>query len=97
MYKRETGKCLPFLLLLCSVEQLGTFSFHPGTPLFCRRPAAMYMRDIEISLPSFLSSLRFFFFFFFFLQLHLLAAATSAQLLHVLSSFSSSLFSSDEL
>lgn len=65
MYKRETGKCLPFLLLLrlllfqlCSVEQVGTFQvfFHPGTPLYSTVDARLrcYMRDIEISLASLL-------------------------------------------
>jgi hypothetical protein len=65
MYKRETGKCLPFLLLLrlllfqlCSVEQVGTFQvfFHPGTPLYSTVDARLrcYMRDIEISLAGLL-------------------------------------------
>lgn len=52
MYKRETGKCLPFLLLLrlllfqlCSVEQVGTFQVllppRYAIIFYCRRPAAM--------------------------------------------------------
>ena len=61
-----------FLLLifffLCSVEQLGTFSFHPGTPLFCRRPAQRCTYEILKSLwrPALLLLSSFFFPFSFF-------------------------------
>lgn len=57
--KEKTGKMstypiylrLFFFLLVFSWTSR-TSSFHPGTPLLCRRPAVMYIRDIEICLAS---------------------------------------------